>query len=92
MIASGNKNDMTLVLLLLAVLLLCIFAAAALLWICTNIVKLQSERNYMLYGSTMSARTPDFFSHAGAAPSTPDYYRTDKNTGNIRRDVFQQKG
>eukprot|EP01084_Bolivina_argentea_P126407 223828_1 len=76
---THKPNDMSLILILLAVLLLCILMASVLLWICVNIVRLQKDKNYISYNSVaaMYTRTPDFYTHAGCAPSTPDYYTTE---------------
>ena len=75
-----NTTDMSLILILLAVLLSCIFVAAILLWICMNIVRLQKDKIAMRYNAmaamATSSRTPDYI-HGGYAPSTPDYCRTD---------------
>lgn len=88
-----NTTDMSLILILLAVLLACIFFAAILLWICMNIVRLQKDKNNMRYNTmaamATSSRTPDYI-HAGYAPSTPDYCRTDIH--HHKHEAFRMKG
>lgn len=80
---TKSERDMTLVLILLAMLLLCIFMGSLLLWICVNVVKLQRESNQSSYSilmptnlNEMDPRTPDYFAHA-KAPSSPSYYRSE---------------
>eukprot|EP01083_Nonionella_stella_P147983 467744_1 len=89
---THKPNDMSLILILLAVLLLCILMASVLLWICVNIVRLQKDKNYISYNSVaaMYTRTPDFYTHAGCAPSTPDYYTTELHPQQVRRGAFQR--
>ena len=88
---DGDDNDRTLILILILVLLACIAVAAFLLWICVNLVKLQKEHNYLSFNTlaAMTSRTPDYYTHPGGAPSTPDYYRTNIQH-NSHRDPFQR--